>query len=257
MDNEKLQQYQEQSWTSWRTSHSLEISPPILDIVLKKFHLTIKTNLDMLAAAVQDDRSGPQGDARCDVFGAEDSLDQPALELDQRAFEDAVTLATDYVQGCEAPTAELLAARASALFRVRRTDDAAAEYHRVLQLDALHAEAHLRLGSGLSAPRVVTIGEEVRQAVACMGSGDLMGAIEQLQELLASDPGNPVLHRLLGEALFQQRANASMAGEDPVFARLRQQRPMLPIDKNLLAEFIPAYAELSPARQAAAHRREA
>ena len=182
---------------------------------------------------------------------------QDAMTLSVRArvhareFEEAVRSATDYVARCEAPTAELLAAKASALFRVRRTDDAAVEYQQVLLLDALHAEAHLRLGSGLSSPRVVTIGDAVKHAVATMVAGDLVLAIDQLQELLAADPGNPVLHRLLGEALFQQRANASMAGDDPVFARLRQQRPVLPIDKSLLAEFIPAYPDLSPERKAA------
>ena len=171
-----------------------------------------------------------------------------------RQFDYALDTATGFVEACPVPTADLLAAQASALFRVRRIDDAAATYRLVLLLDDTHAEAHLRLGSGLSRPRTVLIGAEVERAVASMAAGDLDSAIRALTESLAADTGNPVLHRLLGEALFQRRAKESMAGDDPVFVRLRDSLPELAVDRRKLVEFIPAYAGLSPLRRSTVER---
>ncbi|MBL8753952.1 MAG: tetratricopeptide repeat protein, partial [Planctomycetes bacterium] len=81
--------------------------------------------------------------------------DQDAMALCVRAlirarrFDEAVATAGRFVQRTERPNAELLAARASSLFRVQRIDEAAASYKKAVGLDPQNAEGHLRLGSGL------------------------------------------------------------------------------------------------------------
>jgi tetratricopeptide (TPR) repeat protein len=150
---------------------------------------------------------------------------------------------------------ELLAAHASALFRVQRIDDAAATYRRVLQLDALHAEAHLRLGSGLLGPREVVLGPAFRAASAALRRGDLAAATAALQAALRDDPGNPVLHRVLGETLYNGRAAVSMANTADEYRRLAAAVPWPSAwDPAVIDEFMPAFTALAPDRRKVALR---
>jgi len=189
-----------------------------------------------------------------------DALSEPAMTLAVRArirarmFDLATVTAEEYVARIAEPGAQLLAAQASSLFRVQRTDDAARIYRDVIARDPLHAEAHLRLGSGLSAPREVSIGASLRIAVACMQRGELEPAIRCLADEVARDADNPVAHRLLGEALLQQRAFASMALRDESFSRLRSALEMPDLRDVPIAEFLPAYATLSGERKAVVDR---
>lgn len=189
-----------------------------------------------------------------------DALRQDAMTLLVRArirareFDLAVRGAETFVARVGVADAELLAAQGSALFRVQRTDDAAAVYRQVLERDPLHAEAHLRLGSGLSAPCEVVLGAPVVAAVAALRAGRVDAAIATLRELLAGDAGNPVLHRLLGEALFERRTLASMALHDPAYAHLRSLLPRPDLAGVPLAEFVPGYAQLDGERRAVVER---
>ncbi|MBK8098576.1 MAG: tetratricopeptide repeat protein [Planctomycetes bacterium] len=186
--------------------------------------------------------------------------DQPAMTLRVRAlirarrFDEAVQQAGRFLLATPQPGAELLAARASALFRVQRTDEAAAVYARVLELDPLHAEAHLRLGSGLTPPVRVVIGPEILQAIAAARAGRLATAEERLQGLLATEPGHPVAHRLLGETLFLRKLQAAMVAADPAFLALRQVLSPPDTSRLPIAELIPAYPDLSPARRQVVER---
>lgn len=191
---------------------------------------------------------------------ARDGGEQDAMTLAVRArirgrqFDLAVQSAERFLAAAASADAELLAAHASALFRVQRTEDAAEAYRRVLAADREHPEANLRLGSGLSAPRAVRIGPRIRTAVAHLRAGRLESAVELLLELLQRDPGNPVAHRLLGEALFQRRANASMAGNDACYAALRRHLPLPDVAHLPAAEFVPGYRQLGGERRAVVDR---
>jgi tetratricopeptide (TPR) repeat protein len=165
-----------------------------------------------------------------------------------RQFDDAVARAGAFLQRTAEPGAELLAARASSLFRVQRIDDAANEYRRVVGADPLHAEGHLRLGSGLLGPRPVVIDRELVAAVDLLIRGERRAAIARMQELLAARPEHPVVHRLLGEALFAERAATCMAATDPAFAALAAALPVPDVRRLPVREFIPGYAKLSPSR---------
>lgn len=171
-----------------------------------------------------------------------------------RQFEMATRCAADYVARVREPGAGLLSAQASALFRVQRTEDAAMAYRAVLQRDPLHAEANLRLGSGLADPCTVVFGDALRKAVDFSRRGQLDRAIEGLQGVLAREPGNPVAHRLLGEVLLQKRGLESMALRDEAFLRLRAAAEV-PATKHLpIADFMPAYRELEGERRAVVDR---
>lgn len=193
-----------------------------------------------------------------------DPLDQDAMALwvrgaiRSRQFNQAVIRGERYRARVEAAGepigAPLLAALGSALFRVQRNDEAAAVYREVLVRDPLHAEAHLRLGSGLTAPREADVTPELVRAVEAQRGGDRERAIELLRSALRADPGHPVAHRLLGDALFQRTAEASMAAHDPSYAALQRLLPVPELDGVPVAEFVPAYPELSPERQAAVRR---
>lgn len=170
-----------------------------------------------------------------------------------RAFDAAVQRAETFDRRVVAG-AELLAARGSALFRVQRIDDAALAYRRTVALDPLHAEAHLRLGSGLLAPGPAPIGGELRRAVVLAGRGELAAAAVALQTVLSDTPDHAVAHRLLGEVLFQQRAELSMANRDAAFAALRAAVPATSALGLPAAVFIPGYGELTPTRRAVVDR---
>jgi len=195
---------------------------------------------------------------------ADDSLHQDAMALFVRStircrrFHEAVRSAESFVDRVQAaggtPGASLLAAQASALFRVQRNDEAAALYRRVLQFDPRHGEAHLRLGSGLTPPRAAATTPALQRAAAALGHGARAAAVEALQVVLDDDPGHPVAHRLLGEALFVEKAATTMAAEDPAFVELRDLLPTPALDDVPVEEFIPAYADLSAERQVVVRR---
>jgi len=166
-----------------------------------------------------------------------------------REFDEAVDRSLLYRNRAPQLTPDLLAARGSALFRVQRTNDAAAIYQRVVELDLRHAEAHLRLGSGLLGPVKVTIPRELRLAVGAIAAGSRERAIELLLRLLDQKPGHPIAHRLLGEVLYAQRAAVSMAQQDETFQKLVAVTP-LPLVRGLpIKQFVPGSEGLAPARR--------
>jgi len=171
-----------------------------------------------------------------------------------RAFDQAVRRSAWFVQRADEPAADLLAAQASALFRVQRIDEAAAVYRAAIARDDGHAEAHLRLGSGLLAPREAAIGAELRDATAAIARGDLARAESLLRRSLAQQPLHPIAHRLLGEVLYAQRNQLSMAGTDPVFRALAAARPRPDVRNRPVAAFLPGYCDLSPERAAVVDR---
>lgn len=191
---------------------------------------------------------------------AADPHDQDAMALcvrsliRARAFDEAVRRSTALLGRVEAPGAELLSARASALFRVQRNEEAATAYGAAVELDASNAEAHLRLGSGLLPPTVVTIDDTLRAAVAAAQSGDHARAIALLLGELGTAKDHPVAHRLLGEELYAQRAAASMAAHDEAFRTFVARRPAPEVRRLPIADFLPAYPQLSPARRAVVDR---
>jgi tetratricopeptide (TPR) repeat protein len=231
---------------AWREIHSATPDLPAGLLGLGRVHLMLgdaHSALRYAEAALQvapDDQDGMALHVRALIRG--------------RAFEAAVAVAADHAERAATPLAELLAARASALFRMQRIDESAEVYRRVLLQDQSHAEAHLRLGSGLSAPRPAPVGARLHAAVRALRAGDLGAAEQALVAELAANPGHPIAHRLLGETLFQRRAAASMAQRDPAFRTLCEL--LVPVDVSMLpvAEFVPAYAELSPARRAVVDR---
>lgn len=166
-----------------------------------------------------------------------------------RQFDDAVARSGSFLLRTVEPTAELLAARASALFRVQRIDDAAACYRLVVGRDLLHAEGHLRLGSGLLGPTRVTIGAELRAAAAALAAGDRAAAIAQLQRALAACPDHPIAHRLLGETLFAERAATCMAATDAAFAALAAALPVPDVRGLPVREFVPGSEQLGKSRR--------
>jgi len=171
-----------------------------------------------------------------------------------RLFEQAVETSGHQVALVQAPSAHLLAARASALFRVQRIDDAANVYRQVLAADPLDGEAHLRLGSGLLPPAPATVGPELLRAVQQSRRGDGKAAVAELRALLLKEPDHPIAHRLLGEVLWQIHADASMANSEPAFARLRAVLPSPDLGSAPVGEFVTGYTDLSPARRLVADR---
>ncbi|MFK7739179.1 MAG: tetratricopeptide repeat protein [Planctomycetota bacterium] len=176
--------------------------------------------------------------------------------IKNRRFDDAVTRSLLFVRrsSAAAANAELLAARASALFRVQRIGEAAEFYRQVVVLDPSHAEAHLRLGSGLLDPVRVFVPSDLRLAVGALAADERARAIELLQRVLAKRPGHPIAHRLLGEALFADRLAASMALQDAAFRELQAALPKPDVSKLPVAEFVPAYRMLDRARRAVVER---
>jgi tetratricopeptide (TPR) repeat protein len=172
-----------------------------------------------------------------------------------RDFEGAVTAAASALARPGAgDCVELLAAYGSALFRCQRVEEAARVYLKVQELRPDHAEAHLRLGSGLLPPAAVVIGPGLEAAAQALRARDLAGGIERLQAVLQDEPRHPVAHRLLGEALYQREAEAGMAWHAPEFARLRDALPRAEVDGRSLREFAPRFEELPGDRQQVAAR---
>lgn len=230
-----------QAWQAFREALRTAPDDPDARLGRARVHLLLGAG----ALAVDDARAVlQQQPGRADAMAAE----VRGLIRDRR-FDEAVATAERCVLRLAAPGAELCAARASALFRILRIDAAAEGYQRVLALDPQHGEAHLRLGSGLLPPRAVTVGPALETAVAAARRGELTTAADHLLALLQQEPGNPVAHRLLGEVLWHLRAAASMASQDPAFARLRELLPRPDVRHLPVDEFIPGYAQLAPHRR--------
>jgi tetratricopeptide (TPR) repeat protein len=171
-----------------------------------------------------------------------------------REFDEAVRRSSSFVRRMGTLSSELLAARGSALFRVQRTTDAAKAYRQVVGLDRNNAEAHLRLGSGLMDPVDLTIPAVLRLAVGAMASGQRDRGIELLHRFVRETPSHPIAHRLLGEALFADRAARSMALQDGAYQRLHAAMPKPKVGSLPIAEFVKGYAGLSPARRLVVER---
>lgn len=185
---------------------------------------------------------------------------QEAMALSVRAlirarqFDDAVRRASQYLLRVDAPQGELVAARASALFRVQRIEEAAQAYQLVVLLDSDCAEAHLRLGSGLLPPTEVVVDEGLRDAVAQAHRGELGLAIDGLRQVLRTAPAHPIAHRLLGELLLARRQLQSMASLDHGFQALAALRPVPDVSALPVADFVLGYRQLSGERQRAVDR---
>lgn len=229
---------------AWRTFQGVELLEPgrqVALVGLGRAHLLLgraSTAVAYAEAALRVD--GKHQDAMALLVRA---------KIRAREFETAARSAESFVARTTLPGAELLAAEGSALFRVQRIDDAADVYRAVLLCDPEHPEAHLRLGSGLSAPCTAAVAPEVVAAVTALHAGRVEDAIAGLRSVLAKDDGNPIVHRLLGEALYERRTLACMAMNDEAFARLRAARPMPDVGAVPIADFVPGYTRLSTARR--------
>ncbi|MBL8728758.1 MAG: tetratricopeptide repeat protein [Planctomycetes bacterium] len=229
------------AWRAFRRAIEHDAEPQPAQIGLGRAHLMLGNSVfacSYAEAALQALPSSQQGMALC----------VRAL-IRARAFDEAVTRATSFVRRTLDPEPELLAARASALFRVQRIDEAAAGYRDVIALDPLHAEGHLRLGSGLLPPVVATITADLRAAADAAAAGDLERAISLLRRVLTREPGHPIAHRLLGEALLAERTANSMAAEEPAFRELAAALPVPDVRSLPVGQFVRGYERLSPARR--------
>lgn len=166
-----------------------------------------------------------------------------------REFDDAVRRSRIFTTRIAVLSPELLAARGSALFRVQRTSDSAKAYQQAVLLDQHHAEAHLRLGSGLLDPVKVIVPIELRLAVGALSVGERARAIELMERVLKKDPGHPIAHRLLGETLYANRTAQSMALQDEAFLALRKALPKPDTRRLPVADFVAGYETLSPSRR--------
>jgi len=171
-----------------------------------------------------------------------------------RQFDEAVERSFAFVNRHRERSAELLAARGSALFRVQQTSAAAKAYRGVVELDHHHAEAHLRLGSGLIGPVTVGIPADLRLAVKAIGAGKNSRAIALLIGLLDRQPGHPIAHRLLGEVLYAERTAISMAQQDESFRKLAALMPKPSVRGIPIREFVPGYVGLTEARRQVVER---
>ncbi len=172
-----------------------------------------------------------------------------------RAFDDAVDAASRYARANPNTSAALLAAKASSLFRVQRIDEASSLYRQVLTLEPRHAEAHLRLGSGLTAPRFAPRSAPLLRAVNAWRAQRPETALRALELALQEDPGHPIAHRLLGEVLFQQKAarTVDVVGAPLLALRSHTASPLTPAGQPVLdlriEEFSPGYEKLHARRR--------
>lgn len=169
--------------------------------------------------------------------------------LRQRRFELAVEVSTEALATLPEVGPEILAAHASALFRVQRTAEASRAYRRVLEFDDAHAEAHIRLGSGLIDPGPAPITAALRAGVRAQRAGELDGAIAKFHEVLRGDPDHSIAHRLLGEALLERQAAESVASSAPEFQLLRRAVATPEVDHRSVEKFMPVFASLDAERR--------
>ena len=171
-----------------------------------------------------------------------------------RRFELALERSKDALRHAADPAAELLAAHASALFRLQRNDEAALVYRQVLAVDPLHAEAHLRLGSGLSAPQELGLPAPLLQGLTAHRQKNPEAALRRYRETLAAVPGHAIAHRLLGEMLYAQQGARTMAAEANEFRDLAALLPVPDLERNAAELFLPGVFALAPERRAVALR---
>ena len=171
-----------------------------------------------------------------------------ALLLSGR-YEDALHRAERALFLIERPSAGLLSAHGSALFRMRRHAEAAAAYRRALSVDPLVAEASLKLGSGLAEPGEAAPLPGIEQLVTFLERREYTPALALLEKNLAERPDHPVALRLLGEALLDQKLQGAWFQHDPDAPPLLWELPAARVDTATLQAFFPDYQGLSPGRQ--------
>ncbi len=164
-----------------------------------------------------------------------------------RRFQDAVTYSARAVDQPRNGV-EVLAAHASALFRTQQNDEARICYEQVVAREPLHAEAHLRLGSGLLPPSAAVVSPALARAIRTLRAGQLTAARGELLDVLRSEPGHPIAHRLLGETLYRLRAEDCFAATHVSFQAVRTQSRGPDPDRALVAAFVPGFEALSPHR---------
>jgi tetratricopeptide (TPR) repeat protein len=176
------------------------------------------------------------------------------LGLDHQASLDAAERAMRLVS---TPTAGLHAAHGSALFRMRRNLEAASAYRLALGSDPNHAEAHLRLGSGLSGSSGRELPPQVAQAAGWITTGEVDLAIACLQSQVAQPSPHPVAQRLLGEALLERKLRGAWLLHSDAAWELDRLLPDPVLDHGFLAAFFPGYGKLRPTQQRTVRRASA
>jgi tetratricopeptide (TPR) repeat protein len=133
-----------QAWSSFREALRVGADGAPCRLGLGRTHLMLGESAFALAyaeAVLRHEPANQDGMALC----------VRAL-IRARRFDEAVARANVFAARVADRGVALQAARGSALFRVQRIDEAAAAYRAVVALEPLHAEANLRLGSGLLPP---------------------------------------------------------------------------------------------------------
>ena len=166
-----------------------------------------------------------------------------------RRFREGLRRSREGVETVGQSGVHVLASHASALFRTQNNVRAEARYRDVLLLDSLFAEAHLRLGSGLTSPCEVVVGERFDRGVELARAGRYDEAVVEFRALLDRDPANPIAHRLLGESLYNRIAVASMATNSKEFRWLSDSLPEPDLEGLPVDVFMPSRAALDPARR--------
>lgn len=188
-----------------------------------------------------------------------DEADEAALALRVRAlirarrFQDALSCSTRAV-ALPRSGVEVLAAHASALFRTQQNDEARICYEQVVAVEPLHAEAHLRLGSGLLPPSAAVVSPALSRAVRTLRAGQLAAARDELLGVLKSDPGHPIAHRLLGETLYRIRAEDCLASTHDAFLEVRALSHGPALDLDVVDAFVPGFDALGAERRDAVLR---
>ena len=170
-----------------------------------------------------------------------------------RRFQDALSFSTRSVAR-PGHGVEVLAAHASALFRTQQNDEASRCYERVVALDPLHAEAHLRLGSGLLPPSAAAVSPALSRAIRTLRAGKLVHARDGFVDVLRAEPGHPIAHRLLGETLYRLRAEGCLASTHGAFHDVRRLGRGRDPDSDVVAAFVPGFEALPDERREAVLR---
>jgi tetratricopeptide (TPR) repeat protein len=164
-------------------------------------------------------------------------------------YEEALRRAERALFLIERPSAGLLSAHGSALFRMRRHTEAAAAYRRALAIDPMVAEASLKLGSGLAEPGEAAPLPGIEQVMTFLERREFTPALAILRKDLGDRPGHPVALRLLGETLLDQKLQGAWFQHDPDAPPLLWELPAERVDPEVLGRFFPDFAGLSPSRQ--------